>query len=243
MSSFATGEDLSGKVFADTNLRGARFVESDLADVVVRGCDVEGMEIDAPWLRFGRPLTVNGVDVGPFVEAELNRRFPGRELQEAPDLEGLRVAWAALESAWVTLIERADGMPEGTVDRSVDGEWSFAQTLRHLVMATDKWVGRMLGTEAHPLGLNYNQRDDGPPPPYDEVLAASLDRRRRIRDHLATVTPEQLDELVPDPNNPEKSTVSIRACFHVVLEEGWEHLRFATRDLDLIDANDHQETA
>jgi len=103
------------------------------------------------------------------------------------------------------------------------------------VMATDKWVGRMLGTDPHPLGLHYNQRDEGPPPPYVEVLAASLDRRRRIEDYLASVTPELLDERVPHPNNPEGDTESIRGCFHVIVEEGWEHLRFATRDLDQID--------
>jgi len=33
-------------------------------------------------------------------------------------------------------------MPPGTVDRRVGGEWSFAQTLRHLVMATDTWLGK-----------------------------------------------------------------------------------------------------
>ena len=32
-------------------------------------------------------------------------------------------------------------MPRETVDVSVDGEWSFAQTLRHLVFATDVWLG------------------------------------------------------------------------------------------------------
>ena len=129
MSSFATGNDWSGKVVSDTNLRGARFVECDLSDVVIRGSDISGMEIDAPWLRFGKPLIVNGLDVGPLVEADLNRRFPGRELQEAADPEGLREAWAALERAWVALTERAGSMPAGTVDRSVAGEWSFAQTL------------------------------------------------------------------------------------------------------------------
>lgn len=242
MSSFATGNDWSGKVVSDTNLRGARFVECDLSDVVIRGSDISGMEIDAPWLRFGKPLIVNGLDVGPFVEADLNRRFPGRELQEAADPEGLREAWAALEQAWVALTERAESMPAGTVDRSVAGEWSFAQTLRHLVLATDKWVGRMLGTEPHPLGLNHAQRDDGPPPPYADALAASRDRRDRVAAYLATVTADQLDEQVPDPNRPDEATLSIRECFHVVLEEGWEHLRFATRDLDLIDAG-HQENS
>src|SRR6476619_3203688 len=136
----------------------------------------------------------------------------------------------------MAITERAEAMPPGTVDRSIGDEWSFAQTLRHLVLATDKWVGRMLGTEPHPLGLNYNQRDDGPPPPYAEVLVASLDRRRRVQAYLAAVTPEQLDERVPDPNDPEESTKSIRQCLHVIVEEGWEHLRFATRDLDLIES-------
>jgi hypothetical protein len=236
VNAYAEDQSLQGHQFRDHNLQGASFVECDLSDVVIRGCDISGMEIDAPWLRFGKPLVVNGLDVGPFVEADLNRRFPGRELQEAPDPGGLRAAWAALDGAWVALIERAEAMPPGTVDRSVGDEWSFAQTLRHLVLATDKWVGRMLGTEPHPLGLNHAQRDEGPPPPYAEVLVASLDRRRRVEAYLAAVTPEQLDERVPDPNDPEKSTVSIRQCFHVILEEGWEHLRFATRDLDLIES-------
>ena len=33
-------------------------------------------------------------------------------------------------------------MPAGSVDASVDGEWSFAQTLRHLILATDTWLAR-----------------------------------------------------------------------------------------------------
>ena len=47
-------------------------------------------------------------------------------------------------------------MPEGSVDINVDGEWSFAQTLRHLVLATDLWLGKSvigLAEPFHPLGL------------------------------------------------------------------------------------------
>lgn len=46
---------------------------------------------------------------------------------------------------------------------SVDGEWSFSQTLRHLVFATDIWLGRaILGSDDfHPLGLE----------PVDDVVA------------------------------------------------------------------------
>jgi DinB superfamily len=49
-------------------------------------------------------------------------------------------------------------MPAGTVDISVGGEWSFAQTLRHLILATDMWLGRtILEIEQpfHPIGPNF----------------------------------------------------------------------------------------
>src|SRR5580692_9168050 len=79
MAAFARTENLQGAEFIGADLRGARFIESDLSEVVMRGVRVEGADIDAPWLSDGDSfLRVNGVDVIPFVEAELNRRFPGR---------------------------------------------------------------------------------------------------------------------------------------------------------------------
>lgn len=238
MTSFATGDDQSGREFRDTNLRGARFVESDLAGVVIRGCDVEGMEIDAPWLKWGKPVTVNGVDIGPFVEAELNRRFPGREEQQASTPEGLAAAWAKVEAAWEAAVDRAGQLPPGSVDQRVAGEWSFAQTLRHLAFATDKWLGGARGSidMSHPLGLNYNADDTGPPPPYDDVLAFRADRQRQVSKFIATATPELLAEERPSPNDPE-ARESVLKCLHVVLEEEWEHLRFATRDLDALEGS------
>jgi hypothetical protein len=65
--------------FLERDLHGARFVECDLSDVVMRGVDIAGMDIDAPWLSEGPGLRVNGVDVTPFVEEELDRRFPGAQ--------------------------------------------------------------------------------------------------------------------------------------------------------------------
>lgn len=46
-SSFTKADDLQGARFVGVNLRGARFIESDLAKVVMRGVEVEGMDIDA----------------------------------------------------------------------------------------------------------------------------------------------------------------------------------------------------
>ncbi|WP_456826363.1 DinB family protein [Cellulomonas sp. P5_E12] len=239
------------ELFVGRNLRGARFVASDLSDVVMRGVDASGADIDAPWLLDGESsFRVNGVDVVPFVEAELNRRFPGRADKRAGDPDGLRAAWAILESTWAGTLERVSAMPPGTVDESVDGEWSFAQTLRHLVLATDMWLGKaILEREQpfHPLGLMDagSAGEDGvemsifrtDTPPYAEVLEARAGRVTMVRDFLATVTPELLAEARKNPHAPEYPE-SVRSCLHVILEEEWEHYRFAVRDLDLISTAD-----
>jgi hypothetical protein len=82
-----------------------------------------GVEIDSPWLFDGENfMRVNGIDVIPFVDAELNRRFPGRADRHAGDPAGLRAAWGALELAWAAALERVVAMPAGTVDVSVGGE-------------------------------------------------------------------------------------------------------------------------
>src|SRR4051812_38151658 len=99
------------KTFTGEDLTGARFVESDLTGVVMRGVEVARMDIDAPWLVHGAPFLVNGVDVVAYVEGELDRRFPGRDLRRAADPEGLREAWAALERSWASVAERVAAMP------------------------------------------------------------------------------------------------------------------------------------
>jgi hypothetical protein len=157
MATFTKSDELQGAEFVDADLRGARFVGADLSGIVMRGVDVQGADIDAPWLFDGASfLRVNGVDVIPLVEAELNRRFPGRAERRAGDPDGLRAAWAALERTWTATLERVAAMVAGTVDISVGGEWSFAQTLRHLILATDVWLRRailQIEQPFHPIGL------------------------------------------------------------------------------------------
>ena len=73
-TAFTRSDDLQGAEFIDADLRGARFVGADLSGVVMRGVEVRDADIDAPWLANGESfLRVNGVDVIPLVEAELNR--------------------------------------------------------------------------------------------------------------------------------------------------------------------------
>jgi hypothetical protein len=248
MAAFSQSDDLQGAQFVDVDLRGARFVRSDLSGAVMRGVDVAGADIDAPWLlEGGNSLSVNGVDVAPFVDAELNLRFPGRAERRAGDPDGLRKAWAALERTWRATLGRVAAMPAGTVDISVDGEWSFAQTLRHLVMATDTWLGRaILEVERpyHPAGQpNVEYETDGydmsvfsaVAPSYAEVLEARDGRVAMVRDFLATVTREELSSARKNPWGPEH-VLTILSCLHTILEEEWEHHRYAIRDLEAIAA-------
>jgi hypothetical protein len=97
-------------------------------------------------------------------------------------------------------LDRVAAMPAGTVDVSVGGEWSFAQTLRHLIMATGLWLSRtVMGIEQpfHPIGQPHGSAgDDGldmslfttVTPPYAEVLEVRACRVAMVRDFLAAVT-------------------------------------------------------
>ncbi len=244
MAAFTRSEELQGVEFVDADLRGARFVRADLSGVVMRAVDVAGADIDAPWLLDGgSSLRVNGVDVAPLVDAELNRRFPGRAQRRAGDPEGLRAAWATLERTWAATVERVAAMPSGTVDISVDGEWSFAQTLRHLVMATDVWLGRAileLDQPFHPIGQPHAEYEtDGydlsvfstSAPSYAEVLEVRAGHTAMVRDFLAGVTAEELKVTRTNPWAPGHQETTL-SCLHVILEEEWEHHRYAVRDLE-----------
>lgn len=249
MATFSSADDLRGAEFVGTDLRAARFVEADLSGVVVRGSLVDDAEIESPWLlEGGGSLRVNGVDVVPLVDAELNRRFPGRELRGARHPDGLRAAWATLEQTWHATTERAEAMPSGTLDVSVAGEWSFAQTLRHLVLATDMWLRKgILGIEQpfHPIGqLDASSGDEAAvtaalttTPSYDEVLEVRAERQAMVRDFLASVSPETLTAARPNPHDPAHQE-TVLSCLHTILEEEWEHHRYAVRDLDAIEAGE-----
>ncbi|MCF2528944.1 DinB family protein [Yinghuangia soli] len=258
-----TGTDLSGSRFTEADLGGCRFSEANLSGVVMRGVEVRDADIDAPWLADGgATFHINGIDVAGYVEAELDRRFPGRAQRRAADPEGLRAAWSLLQQTWAATMARAEAMSDGPadisaeisggnsgdalVDVSVHGEWSFAQTLRHLVFATDLWLGRsVLGRELpfHPLGLvggGPEQLGLDPSlfadrtPAYAEVVEARADRVAMVGDFLAAATAEELAAVRRNPWHGRAETTL--SCLHVILREEWDHHRFAARDLDVLQA-------
>lgn len=240
--------DLTGARFRTVQLNDARFRMVDLSGAVLRdvslaGASIDGSEIDG--------LRIDGVEVAPLIEAELNRRYPGRALRRPTDPAGLQAAWAAIADSWAVAYDRAAALPAGSVDVSVEDEWSFAQTLRHLIYATDGWLGAARGgaPSFHPWGVPFSEVAeflDGPvtdlgidpdaTPSYPEVLELRADRVARVRDFLAAVTPERLAEEVEGPPWERGARLSVLRCLRVILNEESEHLRFAERDLDAIAA-------
>lgn len=192
----------------------------------MRGVEVERAAIDAPWLYDGS-FWVNEVDVVPLVDAELNRRFPGRAERRATDPEALQAVWAAVERAWGAVVGRVESMPDGTVEISIDEEWTFAQTLRHLLLATDMWLGKaVLRREQpfHPLALGATAPGGSgrsvfatETPTYPEVLLAHADRVAMGRGFLATVTAEGLAAERPNPHDPEYPE-TVLSCLHTILD-------------------------
>jgi len=250
-----SGADLSGSRFQRTNLSGAhfwicdlagaRFREVDLSGVVMRGVELKDVDIYG-WLE---NVTINGVDVGPLIEAELDRRDPDRAKMRPADPAGFREAWDILGRRWEGTVERARRLPPEELHESVDDAWSFTETLRHLVFATDSWVGRaILGNPApwDPLGLPWAEMPDTPGVPRDRDARPSLDtvlalRRAKmamVRDVLDGLTDESLaahTTPVEGPGWPRPVSYPVKQCLQIVLNEEWEHRLYAERDLTVLE--------
>ena len=239
MTTFSDTKEFEGATFVQASFKGATLRFSDVRGVTMRGVDVGGLDIDSHDLFFGS-LFVNGVDVVPLVDAELNRQFPGRELQKAQTPEGLREGWVAVQSAWRTTVAET---PQDLVDAHVEDEWSLAQTLRHLVLATDAWLRGGIQRMEHPLhelGLIYTGAEEMgfdmsifrvDPPTYEEILAVRAERQGMVTDFLATATPELLAEERENPWGGGDWHPTVGDCVRVILEEEWAHLRYIRRDL------------
>jgi hypothetical protein len=63
------------------------------------------------------------------------RQSEGRARQAEGDRpESLADAWAMIKDIWTGTIARAKRQPEPVLHEQVEGEWSFVQTHRHLVL-------------------------------------------------------------------------------------------------------------
>ena len=238
--------DLSGAQFRTVDLSAAQFRAVYLKGTLMRGVELVDVDIHGEIEN----LTINGVDIGPLVNAELDRRYPDRAKMRPTDPAGFADAWDVVERLWGGTVERARKLDPELLHESVDGEWSFIETLRHLVFATDSWIRRaILGDPSpwDPLDLPWDEMPDTPGVPRDRDVRPSLDVVLELRrDRMATVrqvidslSDQSLDghtKAVEGPGWPEPRSYPVRECLLVVLNEEWEHRLYAERDLDALQA-------
>ena len=238
--------------------RGASFTGADFTGANFRDCDLPQVKITDSWLvgvslsGLVGNLVVNDVDVTAFVEGELDRRHPERvQLRDKRTAGDYRAMWDTIERLWAETVARAGRLPEPALHQRVDGEWSFVETLRHLVFATDKWAGYMIldkpmpyhwlglpqpgftPADAAALGIDLDAR-----PPLAEVLEVRGTRMRMVRGILDGLTDDDLERVcprLPAPGYPAEAR-SVGLCLGVVMKEECEHRRYAVRDLAALEA-------
>jgi hypothetical protein len=237
-----------GATFMVADLTGARFVDCDMTGVKI----VDAALIDVDVSGYVDRLVVNGVDVTGFVDAELDRRHPERvQLRGMRSTADFRAMWDAIERLWSATVARAERLPEPARHERVDGEWSFVETLRHLVFITDSWASRTVLDEEmpfHPLALPqtaYAPADAAAlgmeldaRPSLAEVLTVRADRMALVHGIVDGLTDTELERMctrAPAPGYPDELR-SVGECLGVVMEEECEHHRFAVRDLAVLEA-------
>ena len=192
-------------------------------------------------------MRVNGVDVVPLVEAELNRRYPDRARCARP----MRTGSASLghPRAAVAADGRA-GPPDGPGTAVPTGRRRVVlhRELRHLVFATDAWEKRAILGEPSPWAAGPAPRrvpDDpsvratGGAASMDGMLALRADRMATVRrvladltdDHAAGVTEPVTERATPSPKLRRPPLPAGRP------QRGVEHRLYAERDFDVLDGH------
>ena len=229
--------NLAGAVFWGADLSGARFRDVNLTDVTISHAWLVNVDIDA----LVDTVVINGVDVTAYVN-ERDPWYPLRAMLRPSTPADMRATWAALDDEWAKTILRARVLADDLLYESVDDEWSFVQTLRHLVFAMDKWFTvPILGEPFDPIGLPNTGSVDLPWPDLDydltpsvsDALAVRADRAGRVRDYLGSVA--TTDFTLPI-DVLENGTNPLQECIFTVFEEAFWHNRYAQRDLAKLEA-------
>jgi hypothetical protein len=229
--------DLSGSRFNEVDLSGSRFLGVNLTNVEIEEAWAINLKIDNALLG---NVVINGVEVAGYVVDQLRRTDPDRALQNPIDRESGMFAIETVDTRWSALIERARALPDAQRHQSVNDEWSFVQTLRHLVFGIDKWFTvPVLGGGFEPMGLPnmssphslFPGTDPDASPTFDEAVAARAERVAAVRAWLASAEPADFGRIVTVIEN---GRAPVLACLATVIEEALGHLGYATRDLDIL---------
>jgi hypothetical protein len=149
-----------------------------------------------------------------------------------------------VDELWAPTIARARQLTPAALHERVTGEYSFVETLRHLVFASDAWLTRMVlrvPNGYHEWGVPPDLPADPPPdtgPELDEVLEVRSERVAAVRAHLDTLADDDVERVLspPDTTGHPQGQVRMLDCFRVVFREEWWHHQYATRDLAVLEA-------
>jgi len=161
------------------------------------------------------------------------------------DLVGLRTEWSAMKDRWQQTAARANALGEPACRERVNEEWSFVETLRHLVFVTDAWVGRTILGQASPYhrealpptflpDLSFLGIDAAADVSLAEALGLRSDAQAQVDGVLAELDDAGLLRVCdanPAPGFPPDTTQTVLRCLRVVLNEESAHHDFASRDL------------
>jgi hypothetical protein len=211
----------------------------------MRGVELANVDIHGEIMN----VTVNGVDIGPLVNAELDRRYPDRAKMRPADPAAFREAWDILERLWGQSVDRARRLPPELLHES------RRRMVIHPDVASsgvrDRCVdpAGILGdpTPWDPLDLPWDEMQDTPGVPRDRDARPSLevvldlrrDRMATVRQVIEGLTAASLDsrtEPAEGPGWPPPRSFPIRECLLVVLNEEWQHRLYAERDLQVLEA-------
>jgi uncharacterized protein YjbI with pentapeptide repeats len=237
------GLRLDGADFSRARLHGATFEGARITDAYLGDLDV--MATVPGWID---GLRINGVEVAPLIDGELDRRYPEHANLRATDPGRLREVWTAVENGWAATVARARTLPEPMLHRRVDGDFSFVETLRHLIFATDCWLFRAVRREPHPyhpLGIGGPWLEEperlglepGADPGLSEVLEVREGRLAAVRETFASLTRAELERVTVPPETPGHPPAvphTVERCLHTILNEEWWHRRYAERDLEAL---------
>ena len=126
----------------------------------------------------------------PLTERQAARIAAHGLLADEPD--GLLAAWNKVEVFWADTVADARRLSADQLDERVNGEWSFIETLRHLINVTDAWIGEVvleMPSPYDPIGLPPDFFTPGPELGLDLAAHPSLARVLAVRrDRMARAT-------------------------------------------------------
>lgn len=126
-----------GATFRDCDLRHLKIVDSWLVDASVSGLIGDYWSTTSTSPRSWKPS----------LSGDTRSAHSSGEMQTADDY---RATWNTIERLWSETVDRARRLPEPARYERVDDEWSFIETRRHLVFATDAWSSRTVRDDPMP---------------------------------------------------------------------------------------------